>query len=166
MDVISHRLLDRDAPTDVAALQALHAGAPGYSRIAHGRDPDGSEAEETFTSLPPGMSLADKCVLGFFLEGALVGTAELLRGYPEPGCVHIGLLLFAETHQGRGLGRHALGVVQGLALAWGCPTLGLAVLDGNPRALAFWRREGFTEVRRKKVPGFRGEAIVMARRPG
>jgi len=164
--VPDHRWLDRDAPADVAALQALHERAPGYSRAVHGRDPDGSEAVETLTSLPPGLSLADKSVLGFFLAGELAGAAELLRGYPEPGTVHIGLLLFAEAHQGRGLGRHALALIQDLAAGWGCTHLGLAVLDVNPRAHAFWLREGFVEVGRKAAPGYLGEAIVMARKQG
>ena len=141
------RLLDA---TDREPLQNLHWSAPGYSLIVHGH-------------LPPGKSMDDKFVLGIFLDGRLVGCAEVLRGYPEPEVAYIGLLLFAEAHQGQGLGRKALGEVFDLAAGWGCGKVQLAVIASNRRAHAFWSREGFTELRRKQVPKVTGEAIVMQR---
>jgi GNAT superfamily N-acetyltransferase len=152
-----------DASQDLEVLQAVHDGAPGYYRTVFGRLPDGTEALETFQSLPPGLRAEAKAVLGFFLEGTLVGCAELLRGYPEPGIAFIGLLLFAEAHQGAGLGHAALERVAAVAADWHCDALRLTVVATNGRALAFWRREGFREHHRKPVPGATGDGIVMER---
>lgn len=163
MSVLAHRPLHADAPDDVRALQRVHDHAAHYSQVVHGRAPDGSEALETLTGLPPGHAPEDKRVLGFFLDGVLVGCADVLRGYPEPGTAWIGLLLFQEAHQGRGLGRAALERIEALAADWGCSAIQLAVIETNVRGHAFWRREGFAEVRRKSIPGVTGAAIVMGR---
>jgi diamine N-acetyltransferase len=155
--------LDPHVPGDLRALQILHEAAPGYSRIVHGRDPDGSEALETLTALPPGRTLAHKAVVGFSLGEDLVGCVELLRDYPEPGIAWIGLLLFAESHQGRGYGPRALRHAAAWATDAGCTELRCAVIETNARAHAFWLREGFRELHRRPAPGCTGEAIVLAR---
>lgn len=163
METLTCRFLDPASTEDLHALQALHFAAPDYNRIVHGRDPDGREALDTLTALPPGHDPRDKFVLGFELGGQLVGCADVLRGYPASGIAFLGLLLFAESHQGRGLGREALARVEDLAREWDCPVLRLGVITTNVRAHAFWLREGFTEVGRKLVPDATGPAIVMER---
>jgi GNAT superfamily N-acetyltransferase len=163
MDKLAHRLLNAEDPEDVRILQVLHEAAPGYSRIVHGRDPGGREALETFHALPPGKTLADKFVLGFFLGPELVGCAELIRGYPQPEHAYVGLMLFSEAHQNKGLGPKAMAQIALVAARWGCPWIRLAVIATNTRAHAFWLRQGFTEVFRKTIPGVTGEAIVMQR---
>ena len=160
---LTHRLLGADDPEDVRILQALHAAAPGYSRIVHGREPGGREALETLNGLPPGKTPADKFVLGFFLGPDLIGCADLIRGYPTPEHAYIGLLLFSENQQNRGFGPKALAQIALVAARWGCPWIRLAVIATNTRAHAFWRRQGFREVFRKVIPDVTGEAIVMQR---
>jgi GNAT superfamily N-acetyltransferase len=147
----------------VDALQALLVAAPGYHRIVYGRLAGEREGLDTFTMLPSGKTLDDKLVLGFFLNDALVGCAEVLRGHPEPATAYIGLLLFSETHQGRGHGQAALHRVEECARKWGCSAIRLAVIATNARAHAFWLREGFSEVLRKRIPDVTGEAIVLQR---
>ena len=157
------RELRADVDADVAALQRVLEAAPGYSLAVEGKLPGPDDAREVFADHPPGRTAADKVVLGFSDASGLVGCAEVLRGYPEPGIAWIGLLLFAEAALGRGFGPAALERVAEQAAAWGCAGLQLGVIETNPRAVAFWQREGFVEIRRKAVPGFLGEAIVMNR---
>lgn len=163
MSTPSFRILSANNPADIRAVQALHFAAPGYSLVVYGHLPDGSEASDTFSSLPPGKALNDKVLIGVFSEEVLIGCAEILRGYPEPNIAFIGLLLFSEAHQGRGLGRKALDQISAVAASWGCTLIQLTVIATNRRAHAFWSREGFSEVRRKWVPGVIGEGIVMQR---
>lgn len=131
--------------------------------MVYGRFPDGTEADETFTSTPPGFPLDQKFVLGIYLEDELIGAAELLNGYPEPDIAYIGLLLFKETHQKRGLGSLALDHITGLACQWGCSAIRIAVIASNGEALGFWLRHGFSELFRKNIPSVTAEAIVMQR---
>jgi len=84
----------------------------------------------------------------------------MVRGYPETAIVFIGLLLFQEGSQGRGLGPQVLRLAEGIGTGWQCRALRLAVIDTNPRALDFWKREGFIELVRKPAMDFAGQAIV------
>jgi RimJ/RimL family protein N-acetyltransferase len=149
---------------DVRELQRVLQAAPGYSLAVEGRLPPAQAARALFEALPPGKEHADKFVLGFEdATGSLVGCADLIRGYPEPQVAFIGLLLFAETSQGRGPGPAALRQLETKARGWGCPALRLAVIETNPRALAFLQRAGIVERLRKPSPGHTGAAIVMER---
>jgi GNAT superfamily N-acetyltransferase len=118
---------------------------------------------DLFAELPPGRSPHDKQVLAFFADSAPAGCADLVRGYPEPQTAYLGLFLFREGFQGRGLGPRALTHVAGLAREWNCKTLRLAVIATNVRGQRFWLREGFVEVQRRALPGYTGDAIIMQR---
>lgn len=153
--------LNPDAPEDLDRLQRLLEAAPAYSLVAKGHLPLPTAALETFGELPPGRSAADKLVGGYWVGDELVGCVDVCRGYPESHIAYVGLLLFAEPFQRRGLGRQALQQLRSVASSWGCTVLRIAVLARNHGALRFWRREGFAEVLRKNVLGYLGEAIVM-----
>jgi diamine N-acetyltransferase len=163
MSMLLVRFLSQNKPEDVEALQALFFAAPRYSQIVFGKAVEGNEAMEAFTSLPPGKTLGDKLVLGFYKGEELVGCADVIRGYPSPEIAFIGLLLFSEKNQNRGLGVIALQHIEELARDWSCSAIRLAVIATNTHALSFWMREGFTEIFRKVVPDTTGEAIVMQR---
>ena len=160
------RRLSADSAADRRDLQRVLTAAPGYSRIVTGRLPSENAALDEFSSLAPGTSPADKHVLGFYQAGTAVGCADVVRGYPERHTAYIGLLLFAESFQGRSLGPQAIAEISALARGWGCIALRLGVIETNTRALSFWQREGFVERYRKDVADFTGRAIVMQRRLG
>lgn len=167
MDV---RFLDAASPSDLREVQGVHERAPGFSVLVEGRAPSATAAKDLFAALPPGKTYADKFVLGLYSMTAetgggtaMIGCADLIRGYPEPDIAFIGLLLFAEAAQGAGYGPRALREIERLAAGWGCRRLRLAVIETNPRAIAFWRREGFAELYRKPSSAHTGDAIVMER---
>lgn len=161
--MLDFRLMNPDSPDDVAALFALFQQAAGYSLLVEGKLPTQADAQSELVDLPPGKTSADKFFGGYWQADTLVGCADIIRGYPDPDIAYLGLLLFADTHQGRGLGPLALAHIADLARSWNCTRLRLAVIDKNVRGLRFWQREGFHELYRKATPEFTGDAIVMQR---
>lgn len=161
--MLSARTLTRESADDSANIWRIFSGAPSYTRLVEGRMPSQADVVDFFDGMPPGKDASDKFSLGFHVDTDMVGCADVIRSYPANGDAFIGLLLFAEAHQGKGYGRHALRQIQEMAKNWGCSTLHLAVISTNPRALAFWQREGFEMLYRKTNPRFLGELVVMKR---
>jgi GNAT superfamily N-acetyltransferase len=160
---LTHRVLRADLPADVALLQGILERAPQYNLLVEGRPPALSAAADLFADLPPGGEASRKRVLAFLLDGEPVACADLYFGHPDATTAYLGLLLFDERWQGRGLGPRALAQLEGLASRAGSKALRLAVIASNPRGVHFWQREGFAEVTRRALSGYTGEAIVMQR---
>jgi GNAT superfamily N-acetyltransferase len=83
--------------------------------------------------------------------GALVAFAQLRRGTPPAsvvGAAPIELWRFylAAEWQGRGLAQQLMSRVVEAARHAGAATLWLGVWERNPRAIAFYRKEGYAEV--------------------
>ncbi len=161
--MLSMHPLSRDSDRHTAELHALFMSVPTYCQLVEGRPPSFEDVDDFFDGKPDGTDRADKFTVGFYLDDELIGCADVIRGYPSANCAFIGLLLFAERHQGRGYGRQALGKIERMARAWRCSSLWLAVIETNPAGLAFWTREGFVERYRKTTERFTGDAIVMER---
>ncbi len=150
-------------PADVAAIQSVLASAPGYFEAIQGVPPGPTEGVSLFTDLPPGRSYADKFVYGLCAGDALVGCADVVRGWNAPDKAVIGLLLLAETWQGRGLGRAFAALVEQAIGGWReIATVRVGVVAANTRALGFWRRLGYRETgERKHNPAFAAEIVVL-----
>jgi ribosomal protein S18 acetylase RimI-like enzyme len=133
---------------DVSALQALHLRCADFVEATTGHPPREDEAEHLFTGAPPGKGAADKQVLGVIREGALIGVVELLIGYPGPTDWYIGLLLLSPEARGVGVGTAVVRDVAERVAAAGGRALHLIVREDNPRAGAFWERQGFALVKR------------------
>jgi RimJ/RimL family protein N-acetyltransferase len=147
--------------SDIAALQAVLENAVTFSLLTEGHLPSPTAAEDAMLARPPNLGADDKWMRGFFLDGTLIGCADICRGYPEAGTAFIGLLLFAEPFQGQGYGKTAMQHLRRLALTWHCQRIKISVIANNTAALAFWQREGFVELHRKPAIGFLDHAIVM-----
>lgn len=161
--MLAVRALARESADDSAKVLRIFMEAPSYSRLVEGRPPSQADVSDFFDGMPPGKDASDKFSLGFHVGADMVGCADVIRSYPAKDGAFIGLLLFAEAHQGRGYGKHALHLIEKMAQNWGCTTLQLAVISTNPRALAFWQREGFEVLYRKSNPRFTGDVVVMER---
>ncbi|GGC25050.1 ribosomal protein S18-alanine N-acetyltransferase [Pseudoduganella buxea] len=93
-------------------------------------------------------------LLGYFLVLAVVDEAHLLN------------VAVAAPWQGKGLGRFLLNQSVACARGLGMESMLLEVRPSNERALAIYRRYGFTEIGRRKgyypaANGTREDAIVM-----
>ena len=132
-----------DPVADLPAVEALYQAAADFWTLTDRHPPDAAAARSFFTNAPPGSDPARSQRLGLFVQSTLCGVAELAFDYPEPNDGFLGLMLLAPDARGRGLGPAFLQEVVARARAAGCPRLLLAVLQENPRARAFWERQGF-----------------------
>lgn len=138
------RRLDPDH--DRAAVAQFFDAAADYIWLERGVAPGPEVTAEFFTDTPPGCDPAASHRLGLAAtaDGPLLGLADLAFGYPDATAAFLGLMLLRPEARGRGLGRRFLQHLEATARDSGANTLFLAVLDENPRAMAFWHREGFT----------------------
>lgn len=84
--------------------------------------------------------------------GRLVGLAATLAHHPDPAAEDpdpwIGLLLIDATAHREGHGRTVATLVEDRFRAAGRTGVRIAVLDNNPKGLAFWQSQGYTALRR------------------
>lgn len=160
----------KPVPETIAAVQRVIDHAPGYSLRACGRLPAPGDAEDLFTSRPSGCSGEAKYVFGVRAGGVMVGVLDAVRGHPDADSAFLGLLLFAESDQGKGYGAAALREFEAVVSAWPeVRRLRLAVLETNAGVIPFWERMGFArtgEVRPYRDGSVATEAILMEKRLG
>ena len=163
MEQLTYRQLSISCDADISQLQAVLEAAPNYYKIIQGKGPSTDEARSELQALPEGHPVAAKFY--YLIQGhqRAVGCIDLLRGYPNENVAFIGLLLFVDSWQGRGLGRQALKFAIDLANDWGCGALRIAVVQTNERAISFWSREGFIELYRKESNQYADPVVVMER---
>jgi GNAT superfamily N-acetyltransferase len=153
-------------PAEMAALSCVLESAPRYFEAVIGLPPGRAEAQSMWSALPPGKAYDDKRVYGLYAGDAMIGCADVIRGYPVRERAVIGLLLLAEPWQRRGIGRaFERLVVQSFADWTEITTARIAVIATNTDALAFWRKLGYRETgeRRAASPPFVADAIVLER---
>ena len=138
------RALDPDA--DAAAVRHLFDRAADYLDLETGEGPSDAHVAEFFAPAPFVTDPSDALKLGLFSGGRLDAIADLAFGFPERADSFIGLLLIAADRRGHGLGHLFVDHIVEVARARHAPRLFAAVLDANPKARAFWEREGFVQV--------------------
>jgi ribosomal protein S18 acetylase RimI-like enzyme len=90
------------------------------------------------------LSVPGSCDLLAFLDGEPVGMAGGTPGEAE-GEARLRSLWVGARGRGRGVADRLMRAVEEWAVASGAGTLRLAVLPGNARAVALYRRHGFEE---------------------
>jgi RimJ/RimL family protein N-acetyltransferase len=148
----------------MAALQCVLDSAPGYFETVCAAPPGRAEAQRTFTALPEGKIYDDKFVWRLYSGEAMIGRADVIRGYPSRERAVIGLLLPAERWQRRGLGRAFAALLERRIASWPeIERLRIGVAASNDGALAFWRKLGYCETGQVRPPrsGFVREVIVL-----
>lgn len=151
--------------TDMRGLQEVLESAPHYSLNVSGKPQAPNAAEEVFAALPDNFVSSNKLVFGIELNSSLIGCIDLLKGFPSPDTVMIGLLLLRESHQAKGLGREAYNQLEVTLRDWpGVKTVRISVVKSNEEVLGFWKKLGFVEtgVRRPYQNGLvSSEAIIL-----
>ncbi len=140
------------SPDDAPSLQAFLDANPLYSEICYGRPwLPGDAAKELADRPPPDWPQGPShwwAVLergtGRWL-GLLTFTEDLLATHVW----HLGLFLVATAEHGSGLARELHAAWAAHARSDGARWLRLGVVRANSRALAFWDRLGYTEVRQR-----------------
>lgn len=144
-EVVTLRLLDGE-PSEMAELQCVFEHSPKFAELVTGVPPGLADAQSTYAVLPEGKTYDDKFVFGIFLGSAMVGCADMIRGYPIPTTATLGLLLIAEAFQHQGIGRAAYAQLEGRILGWStCDRVRLGVVETNAGVVPFWRKLGFEQ---------------------
>lgn len=128
---------------DDAAVLDMMLRAADYSLLEKGRAPVAGDVEEFFASCVPGGTLTEAVKLGFWQDDVLFGFIDMSYGYPKATDAYIGLLMLDKTARGAGIGAQLLAAATARARARGAIRQLVAVLEANPKARAFWLREGF-----------------------
>jgi RimJ/RimL family protein N-acetyltransferase len=151
-------------PAETAALQYVLEAAPAYYLTVTGLPPGAAEAQSTYTALLAEKTYADKFVWGLYAGESMIGSADVIRGYPVPQKAVVGLLLLAQAWQRRGLGRAFAALIEQAIGGWPeIECLRLGVADSNTGAHAFWHKLGYRETGEVKPapPGFIAAIRVM-----
>ncbi|KES07539.1 DNA mismatch repair protein MutT [Streptomyces toyocaensis] len=141
---------DRDLPGPLlTGITALYASNREFHALSGDfPDPDHIRPEQVADELAHELATPHAEVLLGRSEGRPVGIAVTLARHPDPADPDpwIGLLMVDARLHGRGYGRRLAGLVEDRLRAAGHSAVSLAVLDGNPKALAFWTALGYTAV--------------------
>jgi ADP-ribose pyrophosphatase YjhB (NUDIX family)/ribosomal protein S18 acetylase RimI-like enzyme len=145
---------DHDIPapllTELTALYASHRDFHALS--GDFPDPDDIRPEQVATALAGELANPDVEVLLARSEGRLVGVVITLARHPDPADPDpwIGLLLVDASVQRQGIGRELVGLLEERFQSSARTAVRLAVLDNNPKALAFWTALGYEVVGRRR----------------
>ena len=83
-------------------------------------------------------------------SGQVVGTTAMAVPHPPAGCPWIGLMLIDARWQGQGIGAEASRLIDAMLAGEGWTEVQLGVLRANPRAKAFWERQGYHVIGEKE----------------
>ncbi|MFD9410486.1 GNAT family N-acetyltransferase [Streptomyces sp. NPDC059989] len=138
--------------TEIAALYATNHAF--FELSGDFPDPGRITVEQVAASLADELAHDGAEVLLARSAGRLVGMAATLARHPDPATEDpdpwIGLLLIDATAHREGYGRAVAALVEDRFRAAGRAGVRIAVLDNNPKALAFWQSQGYAPLRQAK----------------
>jgi GNAT superfamily N-acetyltransferase len=136
---------------DIPALQRFFAANSEYFFGIGGEGPAPDEAlHELEDDPPPDMPFERRWLLGFVDPGGeLRAMANVSSGFLAPGVWLLGLFIVASAQHGTGVAGELYGALEVWAREHGARWMRLGVVVGNTRAERFWRKVGYTEVRRR-----------------
>ena len=134
-------------------VQAFYEANPEYWRITHGHAPPPGEAVEGFDFKPPAeMPYRDWQIwlIRDRTSRRIVGELSVGIDLLAPGVFHLGFFIIESARQGSGLAGEVYAAYEAWASTQGARWLRLGVVAANKRAEAFWRRQGYIEVKRRE----------------
>ncbi|MFI7504231.1 GNAT family N-acetyltransferase [Streptomyces sp. NPDC049687] len=141
---------DHDIPAPLLTeLTALYASNREFQALSGDfPDPDDIRPEQVAAALAKESANPEIEVLLARSGGRLVGVVITLARHPDPADPDpwIGLLMVDASAHGQGYGRRIAGQVEERFRRDGRTAVRLAVLDANPKGLAFWTALGYEVV--------------------
>lgn len=163
MTALELRVLNASDATRASVASIMRASEDYYLTV-QGAPAAPEEAEEFFTSVPPGYELKDLFPLGFYADGKMIGIGGVLRGWNAPNKSMVGLLVIEPAARRRGIGREAVALIEAMARGWpGMDRLRVGVVACNERAVRFWQAVGFVktgEVKSRFEP-FLDDVVIL-----
>lgn len=140
LDSIKAAALDH---ANLPELQRLHDRCADFFVLTSGVEAPATAAHEMFRDLPPGKSLADKVVVGFWAADRLVAAADVIRGLRRHDDWCIGLFLVGPDLRNQGRGTAMVRALLHWLASMGARSVCLVVQKQNEGAARFWTRLGF-----------------------
>jgi ribosomal protein S18 acetylase RimI-like enzyme len=150
----------------LAELTALYAANREFQALSGDfPDPDDIRPEQVAAALMQELADPDTEVLLARSRGRLVGMAITLARHPDPADPDpwIGLLMVDPAAHRQGHGRRFAGLVEDRFRAAGRTAVRLAVLDNNPKALAFWTALGYEIVAHRRDRALGRPCAILSR---
>ncbi|MFH7593557.1 GNAT family N-acetyltransferase [Streptomyces racemochromogenes] len=150
--------------TEIAALYATNRAF--FELSGDFPDPARITVEQVAAALADELAQDGSEVLLARSAGRLVGLAATLAQHPDPADPDpwIGLLLIDATAHREGHGSTLARLVEDRFRTAGRTGVRLAVLENNPRALAFWQAQGYTLLRHAEDRA-RARPCLVLRKP-
>jgi GNAT superfamily N-acetyltransferase len=138
---------------DIQRLQQFFDANPEYFFAVSGQSPNPDEARKEFEALPPaGWPFEKKWLLGFAGDDqSLVAMANVIAGLLADSVWHIGLFIVATPLHGGGTARLLYDSLEMWMRRQGARWSRLGVVEGNLRAVRFWEKAGYVDLRKRKV---------------
>lgn len=159
---------DHDIPAPLLTeLTALYASQHEFHALSGDfPDPYDVRPEQVAAALAEELALPGAEVLLARSEGRLVGVVITLAHHPDPADPDpwIGLLMVDAHAQRQGYGRQLASLVEDRFRSAGRTAVRLAVLDANPKGLAFWTALGY-EVIDHREERQHGRPCAVLRKP-
>jgi len=151
-------------------LQAFYDANPGYWQIVYGHRPGPDDAVSDFDARPPAeMPYSEVCswLIRAKSSQQVIGEVSVVIDLLAEGVTHLGFFIIDSTRHGSGIAADVYRSYERWAIERGARWLRLGVVAGNPRALAFWLRHGYAEVRRRDdyVLGERAHTLIVMAKP-
>jgi ribosomal protein S18 acetylase RimI-like enzyme len=142
------------APQDRASLMAFCRANPAYDVFLTGELPDENEWVDDFLNdLPPaafGWSATHKLIATDRANAdAILAIIDVSEDMLAKGVGHIGMFQVDESLHGSGFAHELYRALEGWLAQRGSDVIRLGVLEGNPRGLSFWTRQGYHQTRRR-----------------
>ncbi|MBT2407086.1 MULTISPECIES: GNAT family N-acetyltransferase [unclassified Streptomyces] len=149
--------------TEIATLYATNHAF--FELTGDFPDPARITVEQVAAALADELAHEGAQVLMARSAGRLVGLAATLDRHPDPASGDpdpwIGLLLIDATAHREGYGRTVAALVEDRFRAAGRTGVRLAVLDNNPKGLAFWQAQGYETLRHAEDLELRRPCTVL-----
>lgn len=154
---------------DVPAIAAFYAESPEYLRLVEAREPGPADATDFVRDLPPPeFSYTDHYALLLRdADGRVDGLMMVATDLPAAGVWHLGLFIAATRLHGSGFAQAAHAAYERWARDGGARWLRLGVVTQNERAIRFWQRQGYAEMRRREgvAAGARTNTVILMAKP-
>jgi len=134
-------------------LQAFYEANPEYWHVTHGHPPEAGEAAAGFDFRPPPEMPYRDQLTWLLRERAtrrIIGIASVLTDLLAPGVSHLSFFMVESSRHGSGLAVEIYQAYEAWAIEHDARWLRLGVVAANQRAIAFWRRRGYAEVKRRE----------------
>jgi GNAT superfamily N-acetyltransferase len=142
------RLATRAETTEI---QAFNEANPEYWLLTHGHPPPPDDAQRAFDAHPPAdMNYREDpwFIVRDAATSALAGHVACAIDLMAPGVFHLGFFMVATSRIGTGFAQRLYEAYEKFTFRHGARWLRLGVVECNERGRAFWRRQGYVDVKR------------------